>query len=172
VLGAAVLIAAMLVALRLETPARVPTAEMFRRGLVMAAALVALWIVRRGGEMRRTVEVGERGLSFAGGAQPVELRYDEIETLRYVAPFGASRDWLPALALHDRAGRVFRVPAFVERGERLVERILECADRDDLRAWADAQKLGPRMGATRRRLVAGYALCGSVVVAAAVYYLY
>jgi len=166
----AVLAAGLLVAFSLDPDATVPLVRPFKRGLVLVSALAALWLVRKGGEVRVGVGAGPDGLVFVAGARRLDLRYRDIATLRYEPPFGMSRSaWMPALALIDRQGTSWRIPALIECGERLVAALLEQSGREDLAAWADAFDLERRMARSGARVAAGYGAAVLIVVAAAIF---
>lgn len=138
----------------------------FRSGLVVVAGAVAWWIVRRGGELRWVVTLGESGLAFRAGARCLELAYRDIAALRYEAPFSASRSaWLPALALIDRDGVSWRISALVHGGEGLVEQLLEASGRADLAGWAEAFELERKMAAAGRRVAIGYVVASLPILA-------
>jgi hypothetical protein len=172
VLGGAVLVTAMLVALRLLPASGVPGAREFRAGLVVLAAVVALWVVRKGGEARIEVGVGPNGLFLFRGPHRSDLAYDEIDGLRYDAPFGASKSWVPATVLTDRRGATWRLSGFLDRGERLIEDLLELSGRDDLRAWADALQIPRRMAGSSRRVGLGYGFAALVLLTGAIFHLH
>ena len=166
----AVLVAGMLVAFALDPDATVPLVRPFKRGLVLVSALVALWLVRKGGEVRVGVGAGAEGLVFLAGPRRLDLPYREIAALRYEPPFAVSRSaWIPALALIDRRGTSWRIPALIERGERLVTALIDLSGREDLAAWADALDIERRMSRSGRRVAVGYGAAALIVVAAAIF---
>jgi len=166
----AVLVAGMLVAFALDPDATVPLVRPFKRGLVLVSALVALWLVRKGGEVRVGVGAGAEGLVFLAGPRRLDLPYREIAALRYEPPFAVSRSaWIPALALIDRQGTSWRIPALIERGERLVTALIDLSGREDLAAWADALDIERRMSRSGTRVAAGYGAAALIVVAAAIF---
>jgi hypothetical protein len=168
-LAGAVLAAGLLVAFALDPDATVRLVQPFKRGLVLVSALVALWLVRKGGEVRVRIGAGPEGLVFLAGRRRLDLPYRDIAALRYEPPFGVSRwAWIPALALIDRQGRSWRIPALIERGERLVAALLDFSGRADLASWADALDLERRMSSSGTRVAAGYGASALIVVAAVV----
>lgn len=167
-LGGAALALGTAVALSIAPEAAGPFARRARLALALAGAGVALWLVRKGAEVRRSVRLEGHGVVLEQPGASAELAFADIENLRYEPPFAASRAaWLPALVLVDGQGRRWRIPALVERGEELVERLVEAAGRADLAAWATALELGRRMARVRLRLAVGYAISAACVVAAA-----
>jgi hypothetical protein len=77
-----------------------------------------------------------------------------------------TRHWIPALVVVDRAGAWHRIPALLDRGDRLVAELVRRSARADLAAWSDALDLERRMGGVRWRLATGYALAALVLVGA------
>ena len=137
------------------------------KGLVMAAAaLGALWLVRAGSEVRMEVSVGARTISFGSGRRFVELPLEEVEALDFDPVFSSGRLWLPAAVLVDRKERRWRIPAFIRQGPQLLEKILVACGRDDLRSWAEARRIGPRMARSRALVTVGYLAAGLLLVRA------
>jgi hypothetical protein len=130
---------------------------------VLVGGIVALWLVRQGGETRIEVGLGCEGLFLFRGAHRTVLRYDDIDALRYDAPLGSSRSWLPATVLTDRHDTEWRVSALLDRGDDLISELLRLSGRDDLRAWADALRIGRRMAGASRRVGLGYGVAAAVL---------
>jgi hypothetical protein len=76
------------------------------------------------------------------------------------------------VTLLDRFDQLWRVPALLVDGRIWLERLLEHAGRDDLRAYADAHDLGARMERAGQRTVLGYSVAAAILVAAALFYLF
>ena len=89
-----------------------------------------------------------------------------------MAPFGASRFWLPAAVLVDRQGREWRLSALLASGDRLVEEIVERSGREGLAAWAKEHRVGKRMSRATLRVRVGYAVALAILLVAAVHFLY
>ena len=171
-LAGSLLAAALVATMRVDPEVVISGSRGFRTAVVILAAVLALWILRRGGEVRLRIEVNARDLVFEFGAQSSTLRLADVETLRYDAPFGVSRSWLPATVLIDRAGREWRLPSLLDDGDRLVEKILQRSGKQNLEAWAHAMRIRSRMsrGAIRVRL--GYATAAAILGAGWLYYLH
>jgi hypothetical protein len=169
-LGGAVLAAATLAALRLGLQGDHPLLIYVRNFSALVGALLALWIVRKGAEVRRAIEVGDDGLSFVYRSRRAVLRFEEIVRLGYAAPFAHERNWLPAMLVHDRNRQSWRVPAVVRDGDRLMALFLETTGRSDLETWANTLALSRRMAASGRRVAIGYALAAAVLLAGLLYY--
>ena len=170
-LAAAVLVAGMLAAARLEAYAAVPGARAFRIALVVASAALALWIVRKGAEVRLRVSVGVDAVELEIGGRGASLPLEEIASVRYEPPFGPSRSWLPAAVLLDRHGASWRLSGLLDGGERALAEIVAQSGREDLAAWVAAQDLEAKMARHSLRVWLGYALALVVMIAAAAHYL-
>jgi hypothetical protein len=171
-LAGSVLVAAMLLALRLLPASGVPGAREFRAGLVVLAAVAALWVVRKGGEARIEVGVGPMGLFLFRGPHRTDLSFEEVDGLRYEAPFGPSKSWVPAAVLTDRRGTAWRMSGFLEHGDDLIDELLELSGREDLRAWADALGIRRRMAGASRRVGLGYGISAIVLLSGLTFYLH
>ncbi len=170
ILGGAVLAAATLAALRLDLQGDHPLLFHVRNFTALVGGLLALFIVRKGAEVRRVIEVDDDGLSFTYRSRTSVLRFEEITRLGYAGPFADGRNWLPAMLLHDRDRRSWRVPALVGEGERLLAIFLKNAGRSDLESWAEALALARRMASSGRRTAIGYTLAAAVLLAGLLYY--
>jgi hypothetical protein len=169
VVAGSLLTAGLLAVGRLGMQPGVPGARTFRMLLVMATALAALWIVRKGGEVRIRVHVAAAQIRFELGRRGASLSFEDIEGVRYEAPFGPSRFWLPATVLVGRDGRGWRLSALLDSGGRLVDEIVERSGREDIAAWVDALGIRERMGRARQRVRVGYAIAAGIVLVAALY---
>jgi hypothetical protein len=171
VLAAAVLVAAVLAAFRFD-PYEVLTASKYLRKLVaVLGGVLALWIVRKGGEVRTAFAVGVEEMSVRHGSREYCLRLEDLDRLSYETPFAQSRTWLPALVLRDRFGQAWRVSSLLERGDRFLEELLVKTGRNDLRAWADTLQLGAVMAGAARRVLVGYLVSALILAAGLIYYL-
>jgi len=171
VLGGAVFTAGLLVAFGLDSGMDVPFVRQFRAVIAVIAGLIALWLLRRGGELRIGVALGEDGLVFVVGSRRIDLRYRDIDGIRYEPPFAVSRSaWIPAVALIDRRGVSWRIPALVVDGDDLVARLVARTGREDLAAWADALDLRGRMSHSTRWVVAGYSTALVILAMATLFY--
>jgi hypothetical protein len=165
-----VLVAAMLGSFRIG-PAGEPLLVAVQRFVVLAGALVALLVVRRGAELRRTYEVTRDGLVVSHGRRRESLRFEEIDRLDYAAPFAGTPNWLPATLLLDRQGTVWRLSALTTRADEMIAELLARAGRSDLESWAEACRIAPRMARWRLRVWLGHAIAGTILAVAAGYYL-
>jgi hypothetical protein len=164
------LVAATLAALRLDLQSDLPFLSHIRNFLILAGGLLALWLVRKGAEVRSVVEVDEEGLTFSHGRRRLFLGFEKIVRLGYAAPFADSRNWLPAMLIHDRDRQVWRVPALVGDGDQLLDQLLEKSGRSDLESWAETLALARRMAGSSRRITIGYAIAAAVLLAGLLYY--
>ncbi len=168
-LGASLLTASLLISFRIDPDQISAYSRPFKIGLVVFAAAVSLWIVRRGAEVRLEVTPAGEHLEFRYAARSARLAYADLDRLDFSPAFGPSRHWLSAMILIDREGGEWRVPAVLADGANLVEEILDRAARSDLRAWAEVRGLAAKMGSSTRRFAAGYLVAGFVLAAAAGY---
>ena len=168
-LGGSVLAAGILAAGRVGSQSSAGGAQGFRLLLLMAAAAAALWIVRKGGEVRVRVSVEAEGIVFEVGSHRVSLEFERIEALRYEAPFGPSRSWLPAAVVVERGGREWRLSALLTAGDVLIDTLVNRSGREDLVAWAEAHGIRDKMSRSSLRLRIGYAFALAVVILAALY---
>lgn len=172
VLAAAVLVAAVLAAFRVD-PAEVLTASRYlRRGVALFGALAALWIVKKGAEVRTAVGIRGDQLVFRVGARSYELLIRDLERLEYETPFAVTRTWLPALVLRDRFGQPWRVSALISDGGTLIAELLRRTGRSDLATWSETLRLPRKMGQAGVRVAIGYAAAATIVAVGVAYYLH
>lgn len=171
-LAGSVLAAALLATGRIDPQAVLSGSRGFRTAVVVLAAILAIWILRRGGEVRLRVRVDGRSLRFEYGGQLSTLRLAEVDALRYDAPFGVSRSWLPAAVLIDRAGKEWRLPALLHAGDRLIESVLEGSGEEKLQAWTEALGLRRRMSRVAARVRLGYFVAGAILSVGLLYYVH
>jgi len=170
-LAGAVLAAATLAALRID-PAIESLVPFVRRFVVVAGAVAALGIARKGAEVRCRFAVTADALHVEIGSRRPRLVLDDIRRLDWAPPFAGSTNWLPAAVAIDREGRSWRIPALVEDGAGLIEQLLRHAGRNDLDGWADVRRLRERMGRSGLLLRVGYALALAVLLSGLAYYLH
>ena len=151
-LAGSILVSVLPVLLRSDPDSRVAGSGPFHTGLILLVALVGLWVLRRGGELRLVIEIRADRMLFGAGSRQAELRFSQIDALRYEAPFAATRTWLPATVLIDRDGTCWRLSALLERGHLLIEELLARSGREDLAAWVDALNVRGRMAESSRRV--------------------
>jgi hypothetical protein len=168
-LAGAVLVAGLLASAHVD--AALPGARTLRALLVVVAAIAALWVVRKAGEVRFRVTAGATRLTFEHRAHSASLLYEDIDAIRFEAPFGASRSWLPATVLVDRQGRDWRLCALLSSGDRLVGDIVVGSGREGLATWADEHHVRQRMARSHLRVRLGYAVALVVLLAPALLYL-
>jgi hypothetical protein len=170
VLAATVLVAAVLAAYRFD-PHQVLSASRYLRSLlVVLGAALALWIVRKGGEVRTSFAVTAEELLIRHGSREYSLRLQDLDRLAYETPFAQSRTWLSALVLRDRFGQTWRVSAYLRQGDRFLEELLARTGRSDLRAWADTLRLREIMARADRRLLLGYGASVLILAAGLIYH--
>jgi hypothetical protein len=168
-LAAAVLVTAMCAALRIEGTADslLPTV---RRFVVVAGALLALGVARKGSEVRCKFGLTGDALTVVAGSRHFRLDLADIQRLDYSSPFSGSLSWLPAAVLVDKDGRNWRVPALVHDGDELFTELLGNADRHDLDSWADVYRIVPRMRRYAFRIRVGYGVAAAIALVGVAYY--
>jgi len=164
-----VLAAGVLAAGRVGSEATAGGAQGFQLALLMAAAAAALWIVRKGGEVRVRVSVEAENVVFEVGSHRVSVAFERIEALRYEAPFGPSRSWLPAAVVVEQGGREWRLSALLRSGDALIDALVNRSGRKDLAAWAEAHGIRDKMSRSSLRLRIGYTLALAIVILAALF---
>ncbi len=170
-LAGSVLAAGMLAGARIEARGGVPGSASFRVLLVLAAAATALWIVRKGGEVRVQARPDAEGLVLTTGNRRARVAFDDLEAVRYEGAFGPSRSWLPAAVLVDRFGSGWRLSALLDDGARLIDEIVERSGREDLAAWVAAHRVRARMARAVLLVRAGYSVAAGVLAVGVLYYL-
>lgn len=170
-LAAAVLATAMFGALRIDGSgdALIPTV---RRLVIVAGALLALGVARKGSEVRCRFGLTDRALTVAVGSRRFDLELAAIQRLDYASPFSGSLNWLPATVLVDKDGRSWRVPALVNEGDELFEDLLRRTDRHDLDSWAEVYRIVPRMARYSFRIRFGYGVAAAIALVGVGYYLH
>jgi hypothetical protein len=168
-LAASVLIASVLVTFRVDPYEVVSASKYLRTLVVLLGAVLALWLVRKGGEVRTAFAVVGDELVVRHGSREYSLRLEDLERLAYETPFAQSRTWLPALVLRDRFGQAWRVTALLQAGDRFLDELLARTGRSDLRAWAETLSLHEIMGRAGRRILIGYAAAGAILAAGLIY---
>jgi len=169
-LAAAILVGALLASYRVGPKAHAAGWSYAGPLVVVAGAAAALWILRKGAELRTGLVPVEEGLEFVDGRRRTLLRWKEIDSLSYAPPFSTGRYWLPAAVLGDRDGRGWRISALTSDGTELIGELLRRASRSDLDAWADALQLDRRMARPGRSVLCGYAVAAAVLSAALGFY--
>lgn len=136
----------------------------------MVGAVTALWLVHRGGEVRRRITVDATAVTVRQGRFEHTLLWSDVRELRWQAPFTARGLWLSALAVVDSGGRVWRVPAMIGDGPGLLRAMLRCSERSDLRAWAEALSLERRLRRAPWIVAGGYTIALAIVAVGAGFY--
>lgn len=167
-LAGAMLVAALLAGQRIEHRGGVGAQAQLL--IVAAGAILALWVLRQGSEVRVEVEVDDRGLVFIRGAHRSALSFSAIEGLTWAPSFSLSRTWVPGCVLLDAEGRHWRLCALLHHGDRLVEELLRRAGRDDLAIWAAERFVVRHMARTGIFVVLGYAAAATTLVLALSFY--
>ncbi len=163
VLAAAVLAAGTSAVL--QEPGRLGIAGGLRALVWIAAAGTAVWIWRGGRDARAGVTLRRDCLVFGGGARRLELPAADLEGVDLEPAFASLGRWFPAVILVDRFGRRWRLPVTLERAEELVERFIEAAGRDDVRAWYGARAVARRLRRQRWIVPLGYVCAAGLIVA-------
>ncbi len=168
VLAAAILIGALVAGYRLADTAM---GARFRFVLVGSAALIALFVVRAGAEVRLAIRPQAEGLAFRLGRARSLLRYDRIDSLRFEGPFASGLRWIPTVVLISNRGDSWRIPALIADGEGLIDDLIRLSGREDLASWVDALGLKQRFRRVRSTLLAGYGAAAAIAAAGIVFYL-
>lgn len=171
-LAGSLLAAALVATTRVDPGLVISGSRGFRAAVVVFAVIFAAWILRQGRELRLRIVLDDRELVFESGAQRSTLRLEEVEALRYDAPFGISRSWVPATVLIDRRGKEWRLPGLLDAGDRLVEQIVQRSGKQNLEAWAHALRICSRMGRGGSRVRLGYVTAAAIFAAGALYYVH
>lgn len=145
-LAGAVLVTAVIASRTMDPDQMFSSSQIYRGLVIVLGGIIALWILKDGGIVRRSVQACDQGLVFRSGRKEDVLEYRDIVHIDYHLPFSAGRHWVPALVLEDRLGTAWRIPSFIEDGGGLVNELLERSDRSELNAWSDARRIHQRMG--------------------------
>ena len=169
-LAGSLLAAATLAAFRMDPHGVLFSSTYLRNGVALTGGLLALWIVRKGAEVRSVVSIGDEGMVISHGSRSHTIPFNRMSRLGYAAPFAATRNWLPAMLLWDEERTCWRILSLLRDGERLLALLLERAGREDLAAWAETLRLQRRMAASGRRVAVGYIISAAILAAGLVYY--
>lgn len=169
-LAGATLSTSLFMMFRIEHQDALGVFQALRVIVVLLGAALALWLLRRGAELRVRVTLEAARLRLAYGARSAALDFESIGRLEYETPFAASRSWIPATILLDRQGRPWRLPALLSRGDGLIAELLQRSGRNDLAAWVDALNLSRRMGRASRLVGAGYLVAAAILAVGLVFY--
>jgi hypothetical protein len=170
-LAGTVVLAALLVTSRFGNAPGIVGSARLRMAIWIGAGLLALWLLRKGAELRLRVSLTGNSLVFDYGGKPSSLRIEEIETLRFAPPFSWRRSWVAATVLQDGRGRTFRLPVALVAGDCLVSAVVARSAREDLSSWVDALKILPRMQRGRMHQALGYTIAAGIALAAVFFYL-
>ncbi len=166
VLCVAVIVAAIIAALRADPGGHVPNGALVKGLIIAIGVTVALRIFLSTSEVSLAVTLRRADLLFERRKRIVALRIEDISALDFDPPFRRGAGWLPALVVIDRNRKRFRVPASIRSGDRLVLHLVERAGRPDLAADAEAEGLARRMERAGVIAAVGYAMAVLVLVAA------
>jgi hypothetical protein len=169
-LAGAVLAAATLAAFRMDPQGVLLGSSYLRNGVALTGGLLALWIIRKGAEVRTVIGVSDEGLIISHGSRSHVLPFDRVVRLGYAAPFAATRNWLPAMLIWDKSKMRWRISSLLRDGELLLSALLEKEGREDLTSWSETLKLQQRMAASGRRVAVGYLIAAAILAAGLVYY--
>jgi hypothetical protein len=171
-LAGSVLAATVLAAFRFDPYEVLSVTRFLRAGLSLLGAILALWVVKKGAEVRTVFVLAGEEMVVRHGSRSYGLRLEEIERLDFEPPFAVTRTWLPALIVHDRFGQPWRVSALIENGSRFVEDLLRRVGRSDLETWAATLHLESKMARAGLRVAVGYATAAIILAAGIAYYLH
>jgi hypothetical protein len=143
-----------------------------RRFVIVAGALMALGVARKGSEVRCRFGLTEDALTVVVGSRHFRLALADVQRLDYAAPFAGSLSWLPAAVLVDKDGAGWRIPALVSKGDELFAQLLRNAARHDLDSWAEVYRIVPRLGRYSFRIRIGYGVAAAIALVGVGYYLH
>jgi len=166
VLAGAVLASGMIAASTIDPEGLVSWSGRVRVAMWVVSAALALAIVRGGAVLKRFAELGEENLRIGVRAHAQSLPYVEITDVRLVGPFAGGRSWAPTIAIYDRAGRGWSVPAPLRNGEMFVDHLLSNVGDEQVRAGAEARGVRAGLAWARGAVCAGYVLAGAVLLIA------
>jgi hypothetical protein len=167
--AATVVLATLFVTGRFEGAPGVVGSPRLRMALWIGAGLFALWVLRKGAELRLRCWLTGDSLVFDYGTKPNSLPFGEIESLKFAPPFSWRRSWIAATVIQDRRGQAWRLPVALVDGDLLVNELVTRSGREDLAAWVDALNVLPRMRRGRLHPFLAYAIAAAVAAAAIVF---
>jgi len=150
-------------------PARFAASRGVRTLLTVTGGAAALWVLRRGAEVKQRVQLEGTTLELSYGARSRSVDLAEIKQVQFCSAFSRGRNWLAATILIDESGLEWRLSAFLERGDELLAAIADRGGRGELSSWIEARGVIAAMRASTRRLIVGY---GVAIGAPAVTLLY
>jgi hypothetical protein len=163
-LAGSVLVTAVIASRTMDPDQLFSSSRVYRGLVIVLGGIIALWVLKDGGIVRRSVQACKQGLVFRSGRKEDVLEYRDIVHIDYHLPFSSGRHWVPALVLEDRLGTAWRIPSFIEDGAGLVAELLERSDRSELDAWSDARNIPRRMGTGVGSPKFWYAVSGLILV--------
>ena len=167
-LAGAMLLGAVVLAVRIDPDRRLPGAGAMRVLLVAAAAVLGMRISLSLRELGLRLRFRSEGVLFELRGRSLTLDYGEVRHLDWDPAFRHYAKWLPALVLVDRRARRHRVPALLEEGDRFVLEFVSRSGRTDLADWVEVHRIAGRMARARSWVVVFYAAAACAVAAAAV----
>jgi len=171
VLAGALIVAVFLVTGRFQDAPGIIGGARLHLSLWAGAALLSLWVLNKGAELRLRVGISDQDLSFGYGTRPAVLSFGEIETLRFDPPFAARKSWVAATVLLDKRGQAWRLPVALEDGDMLVAELVRRSAREDLATWSDVLRVERRMRRGRLHTAAVYATAAAFLISALAFYL-
>ncbi|MBZ5640414.1 MAG: hypothetical protein LAO51_16860 [Acidobacteriia bacterium] len=166
-LASAMVVAALILAARIDAAGRVPNSAVMKTLLVASAAVLGVRIALSLRELRLRVRVRSKDLLLELGGRTAALAWEDILRVDWDPPFRHYGRWPPALVLFDRRAQRYRVPSLIAGGEQLVAVLLARSGRSDLADWAEAHRLDMKMARGRVWTAAGYLAAAGVLAAAA-----
>lgn len=163
VLGAAMLAAAYITSRGIDPDGLLPASSTFRMLVVVAGAVLALWLVRTGSEVYLEVGAADEGVVFRAHGRERVLGYTDIAAIRYDGAMAGGKRWIPAVVVVDRKGLSWRIPAMMDRCRELLDTILERSGDSGARAWAEERKVHARIGRSRSVIFAAYVISVAAV---------
>lgn len=167
-LAGAMLLGAVVLAVRIDPDRRLPGAGAMRVLLVAAAAVLGMRISLSLRELGLRLRFRSEGVLFELRGRSLTLDYGEVRHLDWDPAFRHYAKWLPALVLVDRRARRHRVPALLEEGDRFVLEFVSRSGRTDLADWVEVHRIAGRMARARSWVVLFFAAAACAVAAAAV----
>jgi hypothetical protein len=159
-----VLVSAYIASTGVDPAGVVPGSRTVSLLVIVFGAGLSLWIVRGGAEVHFTYAPEPERLVVRSGRHEREVAFMDVTAVRFDAPLQTFRRWIPTVVLLDRFEIAWRIPAFIDDGEELLEEVLRRVDRDEVRMWVEARGVGRSMRRAGWMVPVGYVVAGVAVV--------
>ena len=163
-LAAAVLAAATIASQ--PDPSAPSGSSLLRPIVIVFGAGLGLWVLRRGAVLRRSVALGDAGMTIGIGRRERTLEYRDVVSIDARMSFEAALQWVPTVGIVDVFEHTWEIPMAIEDGPRFLDLFLERCGREDLRVWADARAIRRRLARAPWFVPAAYAVAAILVLGA------